>query len=544
MPGPGKKAGKRSGVSKASRPKATARATKSPAAPKAAPESTPRVRDGGQRVEVFNSGLEVWIYDEANLKAIRAGATKSDPGAGGMPGDFEKSTGKGLVVGYSLYQDDGIFAEVHVGDAFRVRELEVGRWLEPQTAFLRVPSGRLCIESNDASRLGPEPPGEAGAKVEVPPGEYRLTLLRVDHEALDREGISWKGPQELILLTPGGTKADAASGLLPFEQRRDTSWVGRYTINGSRADVLVWLGDYWDTFFVNLDANACAKLGLAAGRHFRTHVPSAGLTMISVFGSSWQEARKLEPPSGVSLDEYGYGAVITPQDWAPHEALFCKRDSAKKRAEDGVQNLWLEATVELLDPSDHAPKAASPEAALITLAEKSFFEDSFIAAVLGELLPGVDDLDELAFPDAIVRFDRALARMKLTPQGDIGWVQRDGAREAEFGLRLYTGMPTAFAAILASDANLEFVFLSELAGGKWIATGITDQLQRRAMRRNDRGIPVEHPTIRLVEADAPVARIRDAHLKAVGKAETVEAPTDLLSAAQAFSRFFEAATRG
>jgi len=503
------------------------------------------VREGGQRVEVFNSGLEVWIYDDANLETIRKGATKADPGAGGMPGGFEKSARKGLIVGYSLYQDDGVDAEVHVGPPFSPQELGAGRWLEPQTAFLKAPSGRLCIESNDASRLGPEPPGEAGAQVAIPPGNYRLTLLRVDHETLDREGLSWTGPQELILLTPGGSaKADAASDLLPFQQRRDTSWVGRYTIAGPRAEVLVWLGDYWDTFFVNLDSKACEQLGLSPGRYFRTHVPSAGLTMISVFAPSWEVGRKLPAPSGLSLEEYGYGAVVTPQDWRPHEALFCRRDSSKKRAEDEFQNLWLPGTLEVLDTAAHPPKEARPEAGPITLAEKRFFDERFLAMVLGDLLPGVDDLDELAFAEAIRRLDEELRPLGLLPQGDIGWLQTDGPHETEFGLRLYTGIRDAFAAILGSEANFEFMFLSELADGKWIATGITDQLQRRAMRRGPRGLPVPHPSIRLVEADEPPARMLAAHRKAVGSTKVLEGPGDLLSAAQSFSRFFELATRG
>ena len=509
-----------------------------------AKKRAPLVRDGGTRVAVFNSGLEVWLYDEANLETIRAGATPEVPGAGGMPGGFETSTGKGLVVGYSLYQDDGVDAEVHVGRPFTKRELSVGRWLEPQTAFLRLPSGKLCIESNDASRLGPEQPGETGAVVRVPPGDYRLTLYRVDHEAIDREGIEWQGPQELVLLTPGGKPSDAASYLLPFEQRRDMSWVGRYTISGSRADVLVWLGDYWDTFFVNLDARACAQLGLTAGRYFRTHVPKAGLTLVSVFGPSWEEARKLPPPANIGLEEYGYGAVITPQDWAPHEALFCRRDTAKTRAEDAVQNLWLPGTIEVLDQGAYPPKERQPEARLIKLAEQAFFDDDFLTMVLSDLLPGVGDLDALPLAEAIGRIDAALAEVDLAPRGDIGWTQVTGGREEEIGLRLYTGPRDAFAAIMASEVNFEFIFLTELQDGSWVVTGITDALQRRAMRRGPTGIPVPHPKIRIVEFDEAIAQVRTAHRAAVGAAATVEAPTDMLTAAKAFARFFEQVVRG
>src|SRR5262245_39589022 len=64
------------------------------------------IRLGGTRVTVENSGLEVWLYDDANRETI-ASAGPSDDGAGGMPPAFEASTCKGLIVGYSLYQDDG-----------------------------------------------------------------------------------------------------------------------------------------------------------------------------------------------------------------------------------------------------------------------------------------------------------------------------------------------------------------------------------------------------------------------------------------------------
>jgi hypothetical protein len=175
-------------------------------------------------LRVPNSGLEVWLYDDANRETIRGAAAS---GFGGMPGDVEEQSRRGLIVGYSLMQDDDLDVAVCVGDPLTDDELSGTRWLEPQTAFLRLPSGKLCVESNDASRVGPEQPTEAGAVVELPAGEYRLTLYRIDHEALDRERLSWSGPQEVIVLTPGGTPADAAQELLPFEPRRDTTWVGK-----------------------------------------------------------------------------------------------------------------------------------------------------------------------------------------------------------------------------------------------------------------------------------------------------------------------------
>ena len=505
----------------------------------AAPRS---LRAGGRRVEVENSGMEVWLYDDANRERI-ANAGSPEEGAGGMPPRFEESTKQGLIVGYSMEGDGGVEPEIHVGEAFTDAELAVGRWLEPQCALLRLPSGLLCIESNDASRVGPEEPGAKSATVKVPPGDYRLTLLRADHEALDREGIAWKGANEIVLLTPGGKASDAADDLLPFENRRDTSWVGKYTISGPKAEVLAWFSDYWDTFFLNLDSAGCRRLGLTPGRHFRTTVPKAGLTMISVFGPTWEEARRLPAPSNVDLAEYGYGAISRPQEWGQQEALFCRRDKTKTRADDCVQNIWIPATVEVLDEKAHPPKAPSTEIQPIELAEKQFFDDGFLTMVLCDFLPGVEDRESLLIGEAIEMIDGLLEELDLVAVGDIGWSRDDGVDLRENGVRLYAGAPDCFAAIVAGEGSFEFVLLSEAADGTWIVTGIPDEMERKMMRTDARGLPRPHPRIKLTNIDAPVAKIRAAHTKALGKTKLAGMPKDLLESAAALVRFMETAAK-
>ena len=64
---------------------------------------------------------------------------------------------------------------------------------------------------------------DKGAIVAVPRGDYRLTLYRIDYEALEREEMSWTGATEVIVLTRGGVKKDDVAGLLPFEERTDHS---------------------------------------------------------------------------------------------------------------------------------------------------------------------------------------------------------------------------------------------------------------------------------------------------------------------------------
>jgi len=93
-----------------------------PAARKSSDKKPPAVkppqgvspRAGGSRFHIFNSGLEVWLYDEASREEIRASGGM-DFRSDGAERTFDQLTREGLVVGYSLYQDDELDVEVLVG---------------------------------------------------------------------------------------------------------------------------------------------------------------------------------------------------------------------------------------------------------------------------------------------------------------------------------------------------------------------------------------------------------------------------------------------
>jgi len=494
------------------------------------------VRKGSTRVDVSNSGMEVWLYDNANMETIRDSRGKN-PGAGGMPPNFMAQTRKGLVVGYSMEGDGAVDPAVFVGEPLSEKELAAGRWLEPQRAFLRLPSGTLCVESNDVSRIGPERYSEAGgARVKVPPGDYRLTLYRIDYEAIDREQIAWEGPHEVIVLTADGTQKDAANDLLPFELRRDLNWVGRYSIDGPRAEALVWFDDSWDTYTLNLDAAALEKLNLTPGRYFRTQVPAAGLTLHSSFAKSWDDARRLPPPEGLDLDEYGYAAPIQRGDWGNAEALFCRRDVTKKRVEDEHLHVWLPAVVEVLDVK---PEAQSGKEAFPTkLEKKTYFDAGFLQLVLSDVLPGVEDLDELPLPDALNRLDKAFAKMGLVPQGDRCW--KEGL---ETSARFYGGLPDSFGMVVAAEGICLVYFLAELSDDTWILTGLVDDWERFIKRKGPNGLFVPNPRVHFTSLDEPLVKIFSAHEATMrkAKAKVAGAPDGIEAFVEAFERFQTAA---
>lgn len=519
-------------------PKPERKGRKKPARAKAARAPRRKVlRKGGTRLGIRSSGRELWLYDEAHRTAIR----EAGPGMGGAPGEIPGLMRAGTLLGVSLPQDDDLDLEIHVGKPLSEAELAAARWLEPQTAFLRVPSGTLCVESNDASRIGPETPAEKGARVEVPPGDYRVTLYRIDGEALFREQIIWEGPAEVFVLTPGGTAADAADELLAFEPRRDTTWIGKYTIEGRRAEVLAWFDNYWGAFALNLDAAAVAALGIVRGSYLLTRVPEAGLTLISVYGETWDDAAGLPPPDGVDLAEYGYAALQHMADWDGASVLWCRRETAKTRVEAPLHAVWTPATVEVLN----APPSVLEGRRFVPtdLGAKPYFDPGFLTMVLAEVLPEVADLDELPLPDALERLDAKLAKLELTPQGDVSWQERERMRVAETSARLYAGPPDRFAVTLATAGDFAVMLLSELVDETWIVTGLADEIDRRMMKPGPNGLPLPHPRVRLECLDEPLAKIASAHQASLEQstARPVAAPAGRDECVESLRRFLEAA---
>jgi len=492
-------------------------------------------------VSVFNSGLEVWLYDEANLDAIRrSGATQ----------DFDEAKlralfADGLLAAYSLYQDDELRVGVIVGATPTEKNLSSGEWLDPQTAFLRLPSGQLCIESNDASRIGPEDAADPGGRVTVPPGDYRLTLYRVDYEAFERKGRTWKGPQEVVVLTPGGTGDDAATAILPFELKSDTTWVGSYTIDGRTLEGLVWFDDYWDTFIVNIDRRAIDALGLTAGACLRTTVPKAKIALVSAFAASWKEAMALQPPDGVSLEEYGFAALSPMARWNGAEALFCRRDRTKTGIKARHKQIWLPATVDVLDVRAEMP--ARVRGPLIhdagvraywrgDLRDRHYYDDlQFLTARLMGRVEGVPWGEAMPLARAIEMVDAAMAPLGLQPLGDFAFDVPSQQGPVEYTNRLYAGPGDVVAAIWGSRGVFEIFFLSPISDGTWVLTGTVSPRVAEAIGTR-KGLSVR-------AGEGRLAGVLDAHRSHAAGAGAVAltAPKDLAAAVVLYDAYLKTA---
>jgi hypothetical protein len=495
----------------------------------------PSIRVGESRHRISNSGLEVWLYDDSQRDAIRRTGAMDFTNAGADP-NFDELTQDGQIIGYSLCTDDELDVSVIVGKPLTGEELAQGRWLEPQQAWLRLPSGVLRIDSNDSCPLLSDDPLEQGASVIVQPGTYTVTLYRVDDEALGREQMSWDGPQEVIVLTRGGSSAQAATTLLPFEPRRDLSWVGQFTITGSHANCLVWFYDAWDSFFVNLDAKAVASLGITPGTYVRVTAPDAGVELTSVFDLTWKDGASRPPPATGSLpDEYGYCAVIPVADWNGAEALFGRRVRTAKRIDDRHIKLWMPAAIDRLDLEPAAAvQVGSREFRDARLHELQYYEPDFLPLILSDVLGDIDD-DE-SFEAIIGRVDQAMKTFGLRAPADYMWIEKELSGEREFACRLYSGSPEMIGAIQATDGSIEIMLLSELADGGWVVTGLADFTETRLT------IGKPRPSIRLQNLDEPMKKIHAAHAKALKTAGPLKpAPPAGLETLAAFDRFLVAA---
>jgi hypothetical protein len=173
------------------------------------------VRDGGRRIRLLNSGRDVWLFDDSHCELIqRSGAMHF--GAPGADIRFRAIAKDGVLLGYGLDHDDELDVEVLTGQPLRDDELAGARWFPPQHAWIRLPSGILCINSSDTVLAEIWRASKQGARADVGPGNYIVSLYRVDYAAMDRERRRWDGPREVIVLTRGGSSLNAVPCVLQY----------------------------------------------------------------------------------------------------------------------------------------------------------------------------------------------------------------------------------------------------------------------------------------------------------------------------------------
>jgi hypothetical protein len=331
------------------------------------------IRPGAKRLNVYNEGGLVYIFDQGSLPALAASGADFQSGFADEESEVDPTLRKlareGLFLAYELQQDDPVAVEVVVGPPLTTKELAVGRWHKPQRAFLRLPSGKLVVHTPNTLPIHDKPTDKPG-RATVPPGNYVATLYRIDWDELRNDGIViddeetgeerlWEGPEEVIVLTPA---ADAkpvrgARSYLRFPQKSTSVWKGKYEISGQTLRGKAMFPYWWEDFFVNIDRPAAAALGLAPGTSFRVEV--ADFTIDAVYAgealpqdmiyNAWAK------PLAGDRPEFGVAYRPTNDEENSHSLHVLRVVAARPFP---THERWMPATVTVLP--EHHPVAAAP----------------------------------------------------------------------------------------------------------------------------------------------------------------------------------------
>jgi hypothetical protein len=339
-------------------------------------------RVGSVRVEAYNEGLAVFVYDQSHRQAIRkargvelVNQVLDDPNAlkDSAIKEFAKSA---MLVAYELRQDDAIAVDVIVGPPLTKDELKVVKglkWRPAQKTVLRLPSGKLCIETANSLRIDPDQdPEDKTQTVDVPPGEYLITVHRVDWTELDDDfSESYTGPGEVITLTPmdDSNRPKRFSPALNYSVRKPSAkWIGGYTIEDGTFHGQVNFWDYWEIFRLNLDREAFAALKLGFGSLLEFEIKSRTFRVAYLgeslkFGLGHLELYKtilgndLTTKSLSDFPEVAFGIFNKPDPEGP-EVISCLRVKASKPFDVAKHETWHKVDVHVrsdrLAPADRS----------------------------------------------------------------------------------------------------------------------------------------------------------------------------------------------
>ena len=290
------------------------------------------MRNGMQIAEVENEGPLVLLYDAAHADAIgKSGAAILKgyaPGAADDPA-LKKLLDEGLIAIYELPQDDPIHLGVVAGDPLDAKEKKAAKWRKPQTAFLKLPSGKLRVDSY--STLDEK----TGPVLEFPTGDYELTLHRIDVAAM--QGKAFDGPNEIITLTPvKAPPKKRTPGFLEFESEPRAPWDGKGTLtkDGFQGELVRLSPKFPDgSLSINVTVGQARKVQWQSGTHLRIEIGGAKL-----------EALFQGEMNPIQFDAFGDDAEIAALR-AKHPALLRawldKADSDETRIPGGM---WYRAT--------------------------------------------------------------------------------------------------------------------------------------------------------------------------------------------------------
>ena len=309
----------------------------------------------------------VFVYDETHESRIvderielLEGFNRDDAGAAVKTCALAK---EGILVAFELYQDDPVDVEVAVGPPIAEGEAEKALWLEPQYARLSLPSGILRIHTFNTLPFADGEPDAEGARIELPPGDYRLTLQRLDYDGMEKKRASARGlPAHVITLLPSSEvePVDPLPVLLCV-QHEEALPTKQYRIEEGVFHGLIVFGDPDQQCFVNIDREAVAEFGITHGTLMRMVVdePKFKIKLNVVYHDP--KKFSLQPLSKKKLKQIEtHTREFATSTWLPEVDgvwsdgkgpeqvfLWCYRQISKKSVPRRLHQEWIPVRVEL-----------------------------------------------------------------------------------------------------------------------------------------------------------------------------------------------------
>jgi len=241
-----------------------------------------------RRCAPYNDGHWCFAYDRAHIP--RLSELKAYEALIGFSASIEAEKllmqlgDEGLALAWQLDHDGGVVVDVVVGKKITSGQKGKAQWLKPQGSYLSIPSGRLRIETLNSLSFGPDEKTGEGCEIEISPGDYDVTLNRVNWSLMDDSMDDQPEiPTEVIVLEPvkpKGPREKNASLLLDDALGEDGRW-----LKGGKVEGTVFTGTTrkiaWkpDIVYTNMRGAHAEEIGLAFGDTIRIEAGDSSLTL-------------------------------------------------------------------------------------------------------------------------------------------------------------------------------------------------------------------------------------------------------------------------
>jgi len=311
-----------------------------------------RVHQRSKRAAFYNEGPVVFLYDGSYAAAIRESGAEVLEGFSESSADDPALTelaARGELVLYELFQDDEVEIEVIVADKITPDErARLSAHVRLPTGWIRLPTGKLFLDSYNTLRAGYEEATDKGATLSLPAGDYSVTVYQCDNVAAEKS----EHPHDVLLLRPLKRKPTARRPAILCDTYTAPppaeGGIGYGKVTDGVFNGLIRFISGTHIFAVNMDPQAAEALGMQAGKGITFEIADGGLTIPGVYmggtGNEYQSALPIveeREKNAVELARVSWGA----REGFDGILLICTRTRRRASVPQAFFGSWMPVRV-------------------------------------------------------------------------------------------------------------------------------------------------------------------------------------------------------